>query len=73
MIELFKSWRQQIQKPIEERYGKILKQYAKELERASVTFLYLVEDYGGGAVTERPLDRQKLMRQEKPISFNNKV
>jgi hypothetical protein len=50
-----------------------LKQYAKELERASVTFLYLVEDYGGGAVTERPLDRQKLMRQEKPISFNNKV
>ena len=59
MIEPFKSWRQQIQKPIEERYGKILKQYTKELERASVTFLYLVEDYGGrGAVTERRLDRQ---------------
>jgi hypothetical protein len=45
-------------KPIEERYGKILKQHIKELERASITFFYLLEDYGLGVVTEYPLGGQ---------------
>jgi hypothetical protein len=58
MIELFKSWRQQIQKPIEERYGKIFEAIRQGVGKSISYFLYLVEDYGGGAVTERRLNRQ---------------